>query len=412
MSLLDGVRVVEMGLWIAGPAAGGLLADWGAEVIKIESPSGDPMRGLFGALSGSKEQRSPGFDMLNRGKRSVAVDVNSDEGRDLVEQIIASADVFVTNMRPAFLERIGFDHARLLATYPRLVYASLTGYGLQGPDRDAPGYDMAAFGARAGVSDRSTPAGEPPVMLAMGIGDMVTGMTTVSAILAALLQRERTGRGQLVATSLLRSGAYCIGSELATRLTLGKLSPPQRRTSAQNPLLNSYQASDGKWFWLIGAEADRHWPRLVAAVDDPRLASEEFATARTRRRAAESLIAILDDIFCRRSRDDWARRFEEHDVWWAPVNSAEDVLTDRQAHAAGVFVDIPSTEPTGNGIVTSIATPADFETTTGPFAGPPPTGSDTVAVLSELGLDPSEVRRLHDEGIVHSPEPLSSATRS
>jgi crotonobetainyl-CoA:carnitine CoA-transferase CaiB-like acyl-CoA transferase len=268
---------------------------------------------------------------------------------------------------------------------------------------------MAAFGGRAGVSDRSTPAGEPPVMLAMGIGDMVTGMTTVSAILAALLHRERTGRGQLVATSLLRSGAYCIGSELATRLSLGKLSPPQRRTSAQNPLLNSYQASDQKWFWLIGAEADRHWPRLVAAIDDPRLASEEFATARGRRRAAEPLIAILDDIFCRRSRDDWARRFEEHDVWWAPVNSAEDVLTDRQAQAAGVFVDIPTAEPAGGGIVTSIATPADFETTTGPFAGPPPTGSDTIAVLSELGLDSSEVRRLHDEGIVHSPEPLSTA---
>lgn len=409
MSLLDGVRVVEMGLWIAGPAAGGLLADWGAEVIKIESPSGDPMRGLFGALSGSKEDRSPGFDLLNRGKRSVAVDLNNGEGRDLVEKIIAGADVFVTNMRPAFLERIGFDHPRLLAKYPRLVYASLTGYGLQGPDRDAPGYDMAAFGARAGVSDRSTPAGEPPVMLAMGIGDMVTGTTTVSAILAALLHRERTGRGQLVATSLLRSGAYCIGSELATRLSLGKLAPPQRRTAAQNPLLNSYQAADRKWFWLIGAEADRHWPRLVAALDDPRLTSEEFATARGRRRAAEALITILDDIFSRRPRDDWARRFEEHDVWWAPVNSAEDVLSDRQAHAAGVFVDVPSTDATAGSIVTSIATPADFETATGPFAGPPPTGGDTVAVLSDLGLDSSELRRLQDEGIIHSPEPLSAA---
>ena len=411
MGVLDGVRVVEMGLWIAGPAAGGLLADWGAEVIKVESPSGDPMRGLFGALSGSKEQRSPGFDFLNRGKRSVAVDIKSAEGRELVEQIIAGADVFVTNMRPAFLERIGFDHRGLLARHPRLVYASLTGYGLEGPDRDAPGYDMAAFGARAGVSDRSTPAGDPPVMLAMGIGDMVTGLTTVSAVLAALLERERTGRGQLVATSLLRSGAYCIGSELATRLSLGRLAPPQRRTAAQNPILNSYQAGDGKWFWLIGAEADRHWPRLVAALDDPRLADEAYATARARRRAAEALIAILDEIFARHPRDEWARRFEEHDVWWAPVNSAEDVLSDRQAHAAGVFVDVPSAESGDGGVVTSIATPADFEAGTAPLAGPPPTGRDTVAVLRELGVDEAKLRRLHDEGIVHSPEALSSASR-
>jgi len=410
MGVLDGVRVVEMGLWIAGPAAGGLLADWGAEVIKVEAPSGDPMRGLFGALSGSKEQRSPGFDFLNRGKRSVALDVNRPEGRELVERILDSADVFITNMRPAFLERIGFDHQRLLARHPRLVYASLTGYGLEGPDRDAPGYDMAAFGARAGVSDRSTPAGEPPVMLAMGIGDMVTGLTTVSAVLAALLQRERTGRGQLVATSLLRSGAYCIGSELATRLSLGRLAAPQRRTAAQNPLLNSYQAGDGKWFWLIGAEADRHWPRLLAAVDDPRLADEAYATARDRRRAAESLIAILDEIFARHSREEWGRRFEEHDVWWAPVNSAEDVLSDRQAHAAGVFVEVPSSQPGEGGVVTSIATPADFEAGKAPLAGPPPTGRDTVAVLRDLGVDETELRRLQEAGIVYSPETLSPAS--
>ena len=409
MGVLDGVRVVEMGLWIAGPAAGGLLADWGAEVIKVEAPSGDPMRGLFGALSGSKEQRSPGFDFLNRGKRSVALDVNRAEGRDLVEQIIATADVFVTNMRPAFLERIGFDHQRLLARHPRLVYASLTGYGLEGPDRDAPGYDMAAFGARAGVSDRSTPAGEPPVMLAMGIGDMVTGLTTVSAVLAALLQRERTGRGQLVATSLLRAGAYCIGSELATRLSLGKLSAPQRRSSAPNPLLNSYQAGDGKWFWLIGAEADRHWPRLLAAVEDPRLGDEAYGSARDRRRAAEGLIAILDDIFARLPRHEWAKRFEEHDVWWAPVNTAEDVLSDRQAHAAGVFVDVPSTGPGDGGVVTSIATPADFEGSKAPLTGPPPTGRDTAAVLRDLGVDDAELRRLADAGVLYSPEALSPA---
>jgi crotonobetainyl-CoA:carnitine CoA-transferase CaiB-like acyl-CoA transferase len=247
-------------------------------------------------------------------------------------------------------------------------------------------------------------------MLAMGIGDMVTGLTTVSAILAALLQRERTGRGQLVATSLLRSGAYCIGSELATRLSLGRLAPPQRRTAAQNPLLNSYRAGDEKWFWLIGAEADRHWPRLVAAVDDPRLADEEYSTARGRRRAAERLIAVLDEIFARHPRDEWARRFEEHDVWWAPVNSAEDVLSDRQAHAAGVFVDVPSAEGADSGVVTSIATPADFEAGRAPVTGPPPVGRDTVAVLRDLGVDEAELRRLLDAGILYSPEALSPAS--
>lgn len=401
MSILAGVRVVEMGLWVAGPAAGGVLADWGADVVKVEPPAGDPMRGLFGALSGSKERRCPPFDLYNRGKRSVAVDVNTERGRELVERIIGDADVFLTNMRPAFLERVGLDHERLRARHPRLVYASLTGYGLEGPDRDAPGFDVAAFSARGGVADRSTPPGEPPVTLAGGMGDTVTGLTTVAAILAALLHRERTGEGQLVGTSLLRSGAYCIGMELSTRLVLGKLAPPARRTAPQNPLMNSYATADGTWFWLMGAEADRHWPGIRAAAGDPRLDDERFATARGRRHAAQELVVILDEVFARRTRDEWAQRFAEHDVWWTPVNTAADVLADPQAHAAGVFVDVPAAGTDDGEVVRSLATPVTFGAGGGPTAGPPVLGADTDAVLRELGVTAEELGRLHADGVVH-----------
>lgn len=396
MSVLEGVRVVEMGLWVAGPAAGGVLADWGADVIKIEPPSGDPMRSLFGALSGSKETRCPPFDLYNRGKRSLAVDVNTDEGRVVAEQVIASADVFLTNMRPAFLERIGLDHETLRDRFPRLVYASLTGYGLVGPDRDAPGFDVAAFSARGGVADRSSPPDGPPTTLAGGMGDTVTGMTTVAAILAALLERGRTGKGQLVSTSLLRSGAYSIGMELSTRVALGKLAPPPSRTTPQNPLMNSYAGGDGLWFWLIGAEADRHWPRIQAAAEDPRLDDERFATARGRRRESGDLVAILDEAFARRTRDEWADRFAEHDVWWTPVNSAGDLISDPQAQAAGVFVEVPGDGET----VSSVATPVAFGTSTDPTVGPPAVGADTDAVLSEIGLDDAEVARLRESGVV------------
>ena len=149
MKLLSGIRVIELGLWVAGPAAAGILADWGAEVIKIEMPSGDPMRRLFGALSGSREERCPPFDLYNRGKRSIALDINTVEGVDLVRRLISSADVVLTNMRPQFLQRVGLDSATLLAARPDLIFASLTAYGLEGPDRDAPGYDMAAFSGRS-----------------------------------------------------------------------------------------------------------------------------------------------------------------------------------------------------------------------------------------------------------------------
>ena len=148
MSLLKGLRVVEMGLWIAGPAAGGMLADWGAEVVKIEMLSGDPMRNLYGAMSGSKESRCPPFDNYNRGKRSIAIDVNLPEGAALARRLALTADVFLTNMRPQFLDRVGLGHETLLAADGRLVYGVLSGYGLEGPDKDLPGYDLAAFSAR------------------------------------------------------------------------------------------------------------------------------------------------------------------------------------------------------------------------------------------------------------------------
>lgn len=396
--MLEGVRVAEMGLWVAGPAAGGVLADWGADVVKIEPPSGDPMRSLFGALSGSKERRCPPFDLYNRGKRSVAVDVNTAAGRDLAERIIAGSDVFLTNMRPAFLERVGLDHETLRAAYPRLVYASLTGYGLVGPDRDAPGFDVAAFSARGGVADRSTPPGDAPTTLAGGMGDAVTGVTTVAAVLAALLHRERTGEGQLVGTSLLRSGAYCIGMELSTRLALGKLAPPPSRVTPQNPLMNSYCAADG-WFWLMGAEADRHWPGIRDAAGDPRLGDERFATARGRRKESGALVEILDEVFAARTRDEWAERFHRHDVWWTPVNSAAELLEDPQALAAGVVVDVP-----GGGEDRSIATPAHFDDAVAPPAGAPAVGADTDAVLRALGVGADELERLHASGVVHRPE--------
>ncbi len=258
MSTLNGIRVVEMGMWLAGPAAGGVLADWGANVIKVEPPSGDPMRRLYGAIGGSRETSCPPFDMFNRGKRSVAIDVNRPEAGPVVESILASGDVFLTNMRPSFLRRICLDPESVMARFPSLVYASLTGYGLEGPDRDNQGYDVAAFFARSGLADRSRGVGTPPPTMAGGLGDVVSGMTMVAGILGALVARGRTGKGQLVSTSLLRNGIYTIGMDVSPRLGLGRLAPLAGRNAPPNPLMNSYRASDDLWFWMIGAESERH----------------------------------------------------------------------------------------------------------------------------------------------------------
>jgi crotonobetainyl-CoA:carnitine CoA-transferase CaiB-like acyl-CoA transferase len=386
MTLLEGYRVVELGAWVAGPGAGGVLAEWGADVIKVETEAGDPMRRLFDVLGGHKQPQSPPFDLDNRGKRSVVLDLRSDDGRTALHKLLGTADVLLTNLRPDALERLGLDPDSVVAANPRLVYASVTGYGLEGPDRDRPGYDLGAFGARTGVAHLHGVAYGEPVAIRSGMGDHFTALTAVTGILAALLERERSGKGQLVATSLLRAGIYSIGWDLGIQLRFGKMAPQTGRTGNTNPLVNSYQAGDGLWFWLLGLETDRHWPRLVAALGQPELeADERFATARDRRKNAEGLITLLDAEFATRPRAEWFDRFDEVDMWWAPVQTPQEVVADPQAIAAGAFVDVP--EGAGAPAHRAVASPIDFGREGAARIGPVPgLGEHTDEVLKELGL--------------------------
>ena len=211
MKPLAGVRVVELGMWVAGPGAGGVLADWGADVIKVESGAGDPMRQLFGTIAGLAETQSPPVDLDNRGKRSVLLDLRDHEQREAMHRLLGTADVFITNLRPGALEALRLDPEPVLEANPRLIYASLTGYGRTGPDAERAGYDVGAFWARSGFARKVVPDDEPPPSIRSGVGDHAAAMNLVAGICAALYQREHTEQGQLVETSLLRSGLYCMG---------------------------------------------------------------------------------------------------------------------------------------------------------------------------------------------------------
>src|ERR1700694_2651780 len=200
---LHGVRVVELGVWIAGPGAGGILADWGADVIKVEPLSGDPARG-FGRMLGGDLDVNPVFELDNRGKRSIALDLSTSEGREIVDELLAAADVLLTNIRPTALGRLGLGPDEVLDRHGRLVYALITGYGLTGPDADRAAYDVAAYWARAGVAEALRAPGGPLPFQRGGMGDHTAAMTAAAMISAALVARERTGRGQLVSTSLFR----------------------------------------------------------------------------------------------------------------------------------------------------------------------------------------------------------------
>jgi crotonobetainyl-CoA:carnitine CoA-transferase CaiB-like acyl-CoA transferase len=382
---LEGINVVELGVWVAGPAAGGILADWGADVVKIEPPSGDPAR-LFGRMLGLDMDVSPPFEMDNRSKRSVVLDLTTEDGRAVARELISDADVFVTNVRPGAVQRLGLDFASVAADNPRLVYGLITGYGETGPDADRAAYDVAAFWSRAGLAHLLTRPGDTPPFQRGGMGDHSAGMTLAAAICAALLARDRTGSGQLVSTSLYRQGAYTVSFDLNTYLMTGQPIAIGQREKMGNPCMNNYAAGDGRRFWIVGLEVDRHWPPLCRAIgkaewlDDPR-----FADARARAVNAVELIAELDQIFATKPLDEWAEIFaSEPDFFWSPVNTVEDVVADAQFHAAGGMVDVPDTQ-LGKGTVPMIATPVDFHGT--PWAArstAPRLGEHTDEVLAEL----------------------------
>jgi crotonobetainyl-CoA:carnitine CoA-transferase CaiB-like acyl-CoA transferase len=356
--MLQGYRVVELAIWVAGPAAGGLLSDWGADVIKVEAPAGDPMRKLFGTL-GIDQARVPPYELDNRGKRCVLLDLTTDEGRVSMEELLSTADVFITNLRLDALGRLGLEPEAVRSRHPRLIYSIVTGYGLEGPDRDRAGYDIGAFWARSSLAHASVPPGELPPALRSGVGDHATGMTLTAGILAALLNRERTGEGRLVHTSLLRTGIYLNGWDISIRQYFGKLASTRPRTRNAAPLVNCYQASDGRGFWLLGLEQDRHWPTLLAAMERQDLASDErFLKVGVRAKNCEALVAVFDEIFSTRTYDDWVARFDANDVWWAPINSIADVLQDTQAIASGAFIDMPVTD--GEAPYQGVASPLDF----------------------------------------------------
>ncbi len=348
---LAGLRVIELAHWVAGPAAGGVLSDWGAEVIKVEAPGGEPMRHLFAAAAGAARSTSadpdaspaqaPSFVAVNRNKRSVEIDLTKPDGMELFDQLLAGADILLTNLRPQALEKMGLAPAGVASRHPALIYCSVTAYGWQGPDREQAGYDLAGFFARSGVLHQITTRDGAPAPLMNGMGDMFTAMSAVAGILAAVVERQQTGKGRFVEASLLRTGMWAIAGELGVVAGGGRAPAVAPRQASPTPLFNVYRAADDQWFVLVGVEADRHLPTVLGAVErSDLLADERFANARSVTRNREAFIAELDSAFATRPMAEWAEIFARHDVWWAPVQSPADVATDPQAHAAGAWSTI------------------------------------------------------------------------
>jgi crotonobetainyl-CoA:carnitine CoA-transferase CaiB-like acyl-CoA transferase len=338
---------------------------------------------MFGRMLGLDGSQSPPFEMDNRGKRSIALDLTSSDDQGVALELISAADVFVTNVRPGGLRRIGLDFETLAALNPRLVYGMITGYGERGPDADRAAYDVAAYWARAGLAHLLTRPGDTPPFQRGGMGDHTAGMTLVGAVCAALVARSSSGFGQLVSTSLYRSGTYTISFDLNTFLMTGHSIAIGQRETMGNPCMNNYTAGDGRRFWIVGLQGTRHWPALCRAVERPDwLTDTRYETAHARAANAAELVSELDAIFATKPLDEWAKVFAtEPDFFWSPINSIEDVLADEQFHAAGGVVYVPDAD--GGGPM--VATPADFHGTPWePRSTAPRLGEHTDEILAEL----------------------------
>jgi crotonobetainyl-CoA:carnitine CoA-transferase CaiB-like acyl-CoA transferase len=394
---LEGIRVVEVGVWVAGPAAGAILADWGADVVKIEPPTGDPMRGTSNAAH--RRDVNPGFDLDNRGKRSVAINLQHPDGYRAARRLIDRADVFITNLALPAVERLRIRYEDLCDANPGLVYGRVTGFGPVGPDRDRPSFDAAAYWSRSGImATLHQPPHDPP-MPRGGFGDHPTALAAVAGIVAALFARTSTGRGQVVDTSLLHVGAFVLSWDLAMQLRVGAIFPQSGRRAVTNPLVNCYRAGDDRWFYLVNMQADRYWPGFCRAIERQDLiADPRFADLAARRDHATELVDLLDGIFATRPRAHWGTAFDREGVIWASVLTIQEVIDDPQAAAAGVFADVSDRSGSTARIV---GAPVHFSETPARYQGlAPELGEHTEQVLLDLGYSWPQIAALKEAGAI------------
>jgi crotonobetainyl-CoA:carnitine CoA-transferase CaiB-like acyl-CoA transferase len=394
---LSGIRVVEMGIWVAGPATAAVLADWGADVIKIENPKGgDPTRGLMALGIPFELPVNPTVEVDNRNKRSVTVNVQTDEGRAVMRTLLRGADVFVSNLRYGALERAGLAYEVVRKENPRLIYTLLTGYGLHGPEKDRAAFDYAAFWARAGaMASLGEPQGPPPTQRP-AMGDHPAGLALAGAVCAALYHRERTGEGQQVHLSLFQAGMWMMATDIQTCLITG-LGPAPTGRLVPNPLWNHYKAKDDKWFHLVMLQADRYWPGFCAAIERPDLENDErYVSVFTRAQNSAELIAVLDDVFASRTLAEWGDAFDRFELVWGPVQSIADVLEDPQARALDAFARVPHRSGEDIEVVRS---PVDFGATPATIRhAAPELGEHTEEVLLEHGYTWEDIAALREKG--------------
>jgi len=401
--ILEGLKVISMEHMEAIPAATVWLADWGAEVLKVEPLTGDMWRGtrrVRGTSTSVQARSGPlqfAFQILNRNKKSLAINLKTEPGREILYKLIEGADIFMSNYEVSSLEKLKMDYASLSKINPGIIYAFICGYGTVGPLKDEGGYDRVSAWARAGFQYMLGEPGETPPMQRGGMMDRTIAPHAVSGILAALWHREKTGEGQEIEISLYHSAVWTLALDIQAAL-IGHPMTKAPRTETMNPLWNFYRTKDDRWISLGLLQPDRYWANFCKVIGKPELVNDpRFVDMEARMKNCVELVRIFDEVFATKTIEEWENILKGYDFIFSRIQSPEEVVTDPQALVNNFFVDLPGYE----GEIKILTTPVEFKQNPALVRTPAPeVGQHNEEILLELGYTWEDISKLKDQEII------------
>ena len=402
--VLEGLRVIQMGHVVAIPCAGSMLADWGADVIKLEPLNGEIARASAKSYGVSRELDLNGhvvnwvFELHNRGQRGIALDLKTRQGQDIFHNLIKESDIFISNYEVSALKSLALDYGSLSRVNPKIIYGIITGYGLEGPDKNERGYDVTAAWARSGGQYQSADPNAPPPPQRFGVMDKTTAAHLVAGLLAAVIHRYKTGKGQEIDISLYHTAVWSLSTDIQAAL-VGLPFPRHDHARAQNPLANNYRSKDGIWFLLFNPRVEIAWEDLCAGLGRPDLIKDpRFNSEETRLKNVEALIKELDAVFASKDFAEWEKWFRENNIIYGKVQTPTDVVNDPQARANDFFKAVPYANGSELKLVN---TPLNFHQNPASIEGPAPElGQHTEEVLLDLGYDWDDITRFKEEDVI------------
>ena len=399
---LAGVRILELASHVFVPIAGGVLTEWGAEVIKVEpTVTGDPYRGLITAgLHKGYDGIHPSFQYTNRGKQSIAVDLKKAQGREVIYRMAKTCDVFLTNYRPDARRRLQIECEHVRAHNPNVIYVRGSGYGQRGPDAQRGGYDAAAYWSRVGFGDVFTkPGADYPTMQRPAFGDVVGGLSIAGAIAAAMFKRATTGEPSIVDVSLMNVGMWQLQPDIThAKLNEGRSQAAPDRKSTWNPLSSTYRTRDRRFIVLVMLDADRYWSDFCNVIGHPELTEDpRFIDMAARKQNARACVEALDAIFAQRDYAQWCEILKQAKGVWSPYQTPFEVHSDPQVAANGYLADVEMINGTSLTVVTS---PAQFDEQPATPTRAPEHGEHTETALLKLGYSWDDISQLKSDGVI------------